>query len=253
MGEIADPPFAIDNAAGRGPLLIVCDHASNRIPPAYGDLGLTPEARADHIAWDPGALSVSRHLSRIVDAPLFRGTVSRLVADVNREADSPTLIPAVSETTPIPGNADVGADERSARLAAVHVPYHAALATFVEEALARRAGAPPPAVVAIHSFTPVYMGTPRDFDAGVLFEGANRFGQRVLDALAAVPGIAVRANAPYSGEGEVYYTLRRHAAARGLPNVMIEIRNDLLHTEAEAEAWAMRLAAAIRAARPADD
>ena len=71
MGYAAMPRWDADlvapvrtvNAEGQGPFAIVCDHASNRFPPAYGDLGLPASERVRHIAWDPGALAVSLRLS----------------------------------------------------------------------------------------------------------------------------------------------------------------------------------------------
>ncbi len=236
-------PFAIENAAGSGDLLVVCDHASNRFPAPWGDLGLAAEDREAHIAWDPGALAVCRHLARLADAPLFHGTVSRLIVDVNRPEDSPTLAPDVSEATPVPGNAGLSDEARRARIAAIHAPYHAGLDRFVGEQVERRrrAGAPAPTVVGVHTFTPVFLGVTRPLHVGVLYGEGNPLGPELLAALAAEEGVVAEANEPYSGSGEVYYTMARHAVARGLANVMIEIRNDLLATDAEARLWAERL------------
>ena len=113
MGNQDDPrqnadllqPVRTVNAEGRGPFAIVVDHASNRIPPRWGDLGLKPSERIRHIAWDPGALAVSLRLSDLLDAPVVHSTVSRLVIDCNRDLDAPDIIPAISEHTTIPGNA----------------------------------------------------------------------------------------------------------------------------------------------------
>ncbi len=117
MGEADFPPFIVENEAGRAPVVIVVDHASNHIPARWGDLGLGEADRQAHIAWDPGALPVARGLSRLLDAPLFAGTVSRLVLDLNRPLGSSTLMPCVSETTAIPGNAAVTDDDRTHRIA----------------------------------------------------------------------------------------------------------------------------------------
>ena len=72
----ASTVIRIENAGAQGPFVLLCDHASNRIPPEFGDLGLDEAARRAHIAWDPGALGVSRHLSALLDAPLVWPDVS---------------------------------------------------------------------------------------------------------------------------------------------------------------------------------
>ncbi len=103
----------------------------------------------------------------------------------------------------------------------------------------------PVAVVAIHTFTPVYKGVARALQVGVLFDRDERLGRGILDELRREPALAAEANQPYSPADEVYWTLDRHAVSRGLMNVMIEIRNDELRTDDAQEAWARRLAGAI--------
>jgi predicted N-formylglutamate amidohydrolase len=232
---------AVENADGAGAYVILCDHASNRFPPEFGDLGLAPADREAHIAWDPGALGVARHLSALLDAPLVYPTVSRLVVDCNRALDAPGLIAAVSETTLVPGNAGVTEAERRRRIAAVHAPYHAAIDALV----GKRLGAGrETALVAVHTFTPVYHGVARPWQVGVLSDRDRRLADRLVARLSA-EGLAVGVNEPYSPADGVYYTLSRHAESRGLACVMIEIRNDLLDAAAEERAWAARLATAL--------
>lgn len=244
MTAASDPPYAIEGRDAPSRFVIVCDHASNRFPAPWGDLGLGEAERRDHIAWDPGALPVSRALAARLAAPVFGGTVSRLVLDVNRPEDSPTLIPETSDRTAIPGNRALSADERARRIAAVHRPYHAALAAFLDHRVAAAPEAPP-ALIAVHSFTPVFKGTRRNFDIGILFGADDRLAAPMLAALAGDIRIDVRANEPYSPADGVYYTLDRHGTARGLETVMIEIRNDLIAGPAEVDAWAGRLARAL--------
>ncbi len=247
MGEA---PFGVENIDGAGQVVIVCDHASNRIPESWGDLGLPPAARETHIAWDPGALAVSLRLAARLDAPLIFSTVSRLVIDMNRPLGSPTLIPAMSETTPIPGNANLTPADRRHRIEAIYSPYHAAIDQLIGKVAARRvvAGLPPPSVVAIHSFTPIFKGVWRPWQAGVIHDTDDRLSRLVLARLSADPALSVAENEPYVPAEEVYFTLERHALGHGLMNVMIEIRNDEVQTCESQDVWARRIAEAIAGA-----
>jgi predicted N-formylglutamate amidohydrolase len=242
-GRPFTPAVSVENAGGEGRFVIVCDHASNRFPAEFGFLGLPPEAREAHIAWDPGALGVARYLSGAVDAPLIHATVSRLVIDCNRAPDAADLIAVTSETTAIPGNAQLTAAQRRERVAAVHEPYHAAIDELLEERLATGRGA---AMIALHSFTPVYCGKERPWDVGILFSQDRRIALPLIEALKAC-GFNVGVNQPYSPADGVYYTLSRHAESRGLACAMIEIRNDLIRQDPEQRRWAGILAAALGA------
>ncbi|HUC18541.1 MAG TPA: N-formylglutamate amidohydrolase [Acetobacteraceae bacterium] len=247
MGEA---PFGVENIDSAGQVVIICDHASNRIPESWGDLGLPPAARETHIAWDPGALAVSRRLAARLGAPLIFSTVSRLVIDMNRPLGSPTLIPAISETTPIPGNANLTAADRRHRIETIYRPYHAAIDQLIGKVAAERTktGLLPPSVVAIHSFTPVFKGVRRPWQVGVIHDADNRLSSLVLARLSADPTLSVAENEPYVPAEEVYFTLEQHALGRGLMNVMIEIRNDEVQTCESQDAWAGRLAEAIAGA-----
>lgn len=213
------------NLAGSADLLLVCEHASNFIPEQYGDLGLDAEQRVSHIAWDPGALPVALALSARFDAALIAQRVSRLVYDCNRPPEADSAIPAVSEIHAIPGNANLPEAERRARVETVYEPFRAALAGFLDS---RVAAGRRPAVVTIHSFTPVYCGRRRDVEIGILHDRDARLADAILARAAAGAPYALRRNEPYGPQDGVTHTLREHAVARGLPNVMIEIRNDLL-------------------------
>lgn len=242
MSDESRSPVHEENPDGAGPFVIVCDHASNRMPPAYAGLGLTSEALFTHIAWDPGALPVSRRLSAMLDAPLLWPDVSRLVVDCNRDPDAPDLIVAEGEGRPVPGNRNVDEKERIRRLGAVHVPYHSA----IDACLARRGDAVRmTGLVAVHSFTPVYLGRSRPWQIGIVFDDDRRLADPLIRALKADPALAVGVNEPYSPADRVYYTCTRHARACGLPTVMIEIRNDQIADEVGQEAWAGRLGAIL--------
>jgi predicted N-formylglutamate amidohydrolase len=234
----ATDSVAVENRGGGGRFVLLCDHASNRFPPEFGFLGVAPADRERHIAWDPGALGVAKHLASLFDSPLVYSRVSRLIIDCNRDLDAADLIPTMSETTPIPGNASLAETERRRRIAAIHEPFHRIVDAVVEE---RLAAGRPTALVSVHSFTPVYRGVSRPWEIGILFDRNRRIADTLIAGLK-TDGLNVGVNQPYSPADGVYYTLSRHAEARGLDCAMIEIRNDLVHTpEAERE-WAERLA-----------
>lgn len=235
-------PAVVENAAGASEFVILCDHASNFIPARYDGLGLSAEARLAHIAWDPGALGVARALARRLDAPLVYATVSRLVVDCNRRTDARDLMAERSEGTAIPGNSAVPEADRAARIAAVYEPYHAT----IEALLGRRAAdGLTSALVAIHSFTPVYAGEARPWDVGILFDKDSTLADTLISALRADDAICVGVNEPYSPADGVYHTLALHGEDRGLRTVMVEIRNDHIRTQAGEAAWARRIGRAL--------
>ncbi|WP_244437598.1 N-formylglutamate amidohydrolase [Roseivivax isoporae] len=227
-------------ATGSGPVL-VCEHAAHAIPADLGDLGLSPEARHSHAAWDIGARDVARALSDLMEAPLVAGTLSRLVYDCNRPPEAPDAIPVRSEVHEIPGNRDLDAASRAARVARVHDPFHAA----VEEVLSGRAAT---ALITVHSFTPVFHGARREVELGFLFHADGALAQAALAAEQAAGRYRAALNEPYAASDGVTYTLARHGEGRGLPALMIEIRNDLIDTPARAQAMAAHLAPGLAAA-----
>lgn len=245
-------PVLTANANGTSPFVILCDHATNRIPAKMGNLGLSATERVRHIAWDPGALAVSRMLCELVDAPLVYSTVSRLVIDCNRHEDAPDLIPEKSEDTAIPDNANLDAVERGRRITEYHAPYHAQISQLLDRRAQRGLDT---VIVAMHSFTPVYRRQSRVWDIG-LIHGENPGFAREVEraALADASDITLGWNEPYSNADGVTYTLERHADARGIDSVMVEIRHDHILEPKGAARWAYRLARwlpAAAAARPA--
>lgn len=240
------PPVLVFNAGGRSPFVLACDHASNRFPERYGDLGLTPHQRLMHVAWDPGAMAVALELSDLLDAPLVASTVSRLVIDCNRAHDAPDLIPAISERTDIPGNRNVGDNERADRIGAYHQPFHETLDGMLE---ARRLSGTPTVFVTVHSFTPIYKDVPRPWPIGLIHGRDTGFTSALRDALVVDdPTLDIGWNQPYSALNGVTYTLEHHGDGRGLDATMIEIRhNEILEPEG-ARLWAARLARCLTAA-----
>lgn len=245
----AQKPVLVTNARGASPFVILCDHASNRIPERYGDLGLSHSERLSHIAWDPGALAVSRALSDLLDAPLVESTVSRLIIDCNRALDAPDLIWTLSERTRIAANEDLSPEERDFRIASYHRPYHGAIDMLLE---ARRNAGRQTIVVCMHSFTPVFLGKARPWPIGLIHGRDQRFTQRLREALAAErPDLNIGWNEPYAALNGVTLTLEKHGDERGLEATMIEIRNDEILGPDGVTQWADLLALCLERARQA--
>ncbi|WP_112663773.1 N-formylglutamate amidohydrolase [Microvirga flavescens] len=242
-----EPVARLENAEGRSPILLICEHASKHLPARYGTLGLGPQELESHIAWDPGALGVAMGLSRLLDAPLIHATVSRLVLDLNRDPSAPDSITMLSERTEVPGNLNLSAEERARRANEVYRPFHDAVDRFAE---ARKAAGALRAVVSIHSFTPVYKGVPRPWEIGLIFNDDARYARHVEAGLKRDAALTVGMNEPYSPADRVFHTLERHAERRGLAPLMIEIRNDLIRMEDGQASWADRLAPLLREGLP---
>lgn len=247
MGGFGEKAVQVSNPDGASPFVLVCDHASNRIPAPYGDLGLSLAERVSHIAWDPGALAVSNALVDLLDAPLVGSTVSRLVIDCNRRHDAPDLIPAVSENTKITANASIDAAERRHRIEAFHAPFHAAIEGLLD---ARLKAGRETILVCMHSFTPVYKDVKRPWPIGLIHGRTEDFTRALADTLHNdAPDLNVGWNQPYSARDGVTYTLETHGEARGLAATMIEIRNNEILEPDGVTLWAARLARGLGAAR----
>ena len=240
-------PVVVENPEGAGPFVIVCDHASNRVPDAYRSFGFADDALETHIAWDPGALAVSRRLSALLDAPLLWPDVSRLVIDCNRPIDASSLIVIESEGRPVPANRNVSDAQRAERIKRVHAPYHEAIDACLKRRLAAGMKS---ALIAVHSFTPVYLGKSRPWEIGIVFGDDRRLADDFIRGLQADPALTVGINQPYAPADQVYYTVERHAGPRGLPAAMIEIRNNEVADKAGQRQWAGRLAHILIAAAP---
>lgn len=235
-------PVSVTNDGGEGAAIVVCEHAANFIPPHLHGLGLDAATRVSHVAWDPGALAVAEIIARRLDGPLIASNISRLVYDCNRPPNSASAMPAVSEIFEIPGNASLDAAEKAERVAHVYAPFRDALAGLIDRRLT--AGLPA-AIVTIHSFTPVYKGRARPVELGILYDADTRLADAMLELPELSEGLDVRRNEPYGPADGVTHTLRLHALPRGLLNVMIEVRNDLIREPAEQAAMAERLSGAV--------
>lgn len=241
--------FEIVNPEAAAGIVLLCDHASNHIPPEYDNLGLDEQLLGSHIAWDIGAEALAVKLSALAGGTAVLARFSRLLVDANRREDEETLIPIVSDDNTIPGNtglgADIDADERDARVARFYRPFHAACRISVMHALESRQQ---PLVLGIHSFTPqLNGGAARPWEVSVMWDQDDRLAMAMAEAFAA-EGLNVGYNEPYSGETWMH-SVKSHADAHGLPHAQVEIRQDLLATPQDVALWAIRLAAAIGGAR----
>jgi predicted N-formylglutamate amidohydrolase len=237
-----EPAFEKIPAKGDAPLLLVCDHAASALPEGYGRLGLSPEKFGSHITYDIGAAEVTRVLAGALGAAAILGRWSRLLIDLNRGPDDPTLVMQLSDGSIIPGNRDADDAEIAHRLAAFHAPYHAAISQELDALQAQQA----PILIALHSFTPRWKGKPRRWEVGVLWDRDGRLARPLMARLAEA-GFVVGDNEPYSGalQGD---TLNRHGTRRGIPHALIEIRQDLIADEAAARRFAARLMPVLDAA-----
>jgi predicted N-formylglutamate amidohydrolase len=244
----ADEPLPVidEGSRGRGNFVIAVDHAGRRIPRRLGSLGLPPQELDRHIAWDIGSLAVARLVAAALDAPLVAQNYSRLVIDCNRDPRMPTSIPTVGESTAIPGNQGIGAAETLARRTEIFDPYHARLRELIDERLAH---ARPTVLVAQHTMTDVFFGIRREMHAAVLYHRDRRFAHLVLEALRRESALHIAENEPYFVSDETDYTIPRHAEARGLPYVEIEIRQDLVREKPGQIEWAQRITSALQEAQ----
>ncbi|WP_439527250.1 N-formylglutamate amidohydrolase [Pannonibacter sp.] len=220
-----------------GGLLLLCDHARNSIPPEFGDLGVPALQLERHIAYDIGGRPLTLELARRLAAPALMTTYSRLLIDPNRGEDDPTIVMRLSDGAVVPGNAKIVSAERQERIERYHRPYHDLITRTLDEMTAL---APPPVIVSIHSYTPVWRGSPRPWHAAVLWDSDPRAVHPVIDGLRADPAIVVGDNEPYDGALK-NDTMYRHGTQRGLAHVLIEVRQDLIADEAGVQAWADRL------------
>lgn len=237
-----EPRFEIEGQGRQGAFVVLCDHAGNATP---ASLGVAPETLWTHVAFDRGALELSRDLAEALEAPLAFPTVSRLVIDCNRATDRADLIATETEFGAVPGNLDLPAAERARRIAEVHAPYHDAVSGLVQR---RREMGLRPLLIGVHSFAPVLRGSARPWHVGIIFRRDAGLAASVADRLGGVMGLQVGLNVPYRPEDGVYYTLERHAERLGLPSLMLEVRDDLLETQVARRSMAERLAVAVSGA-----
>jgi predicted N-formylglutamate amidohydrolase len=244
--------FNLYNETAPGPMILVCDHASNKIPKEYGNLGLAPEEFQRHIAYDIGAKDVSLKVANAFNGPAIIAEYSRLLIDLNRGPKDPTLVMKLSDGAIIPGNRHADGAEVDRRRKAYHEPYHAALADQIQR-ISNNEG-PAPLLVSIHSFTPAWKNNPRPWHIGILWDKDGRMAEPMVKSLAKmdIPAgidaglkVCVGDNQPYSGElgGDC---MNVHGTQNGLRHVLVELRQDLVADEEGVEVWSDILIASLK-------
>ena len=236
-----DAPFLTTGTGRKGPWLVACDHASNHVPKAVNNssLGLTKDDMGRHIAYDLGAKELSQSLGNLLDAPVLCSNFSRLVIDPNRGEDDPTLLMKLYDGTIIPGNHKSDTAELDRRIRNYYRPYHQAYSKLAAKSRA---------ILAVHSFTPQLRGhPPRPWEVGVLFGQDRRLADAVIARLRLKENLVIGVNEPYAGHlpGD---SIDQHAQSNNKLNVLIEVRNDLIKTISEQNAWARFLAPVLQKA-----
>ena len=224
-------PYKVINAEAESPILLICDHASRRFPVSLGDMGLDPFARRCHLAIDIGAGPLTEKLAERLGVTAVLANYSRLVIDCNRQLLDPSCFLEYGDGILVPGNRNLSPATKEARAEEIYWPYHYAVETEVQRL---HSLGPPPAFIAIHSFTPVLNGISRPWQMGVLWDKDKRLSDIFLEDFTAA-GYFVGDNEPYSGKAPQDFTIDHHAEDLGLPHLGLEIRQDLIDDEAGVE------------------
>lgn len=238
------PAFEVVNPHGASRALVLCDHASPLMPRALGTLGLDPSQLLEHIGYDIGAAHIARRLSALLDAPLVLSGYSRLAIDCNRPLAAPSSIPAVTCGVRVPGNEGLSQAQRDARAEACFWPYHRAIEALLD------ARPRPRAVLSVHTFTPDMPGEDRPWPIAMLWGKDRTLAGLFIDELRARHGLLVGDNQPYRITDGGDYSVPAYAERRGVPGVLIEVRQDGARTAQDAHLWAERLAEIYLAIEP---
>ena len=240
--KVTDAPYTILPGSLTSGIILLCDHADNAFPAGYDSLGMPQSQLQRHIAYDPGAAGITRHMSRLLGAPAVLTRYSRLLIDPNRGEDDPTLIMRISDGAIVPGNAVITLEERQKRIDRYYRPYHVAVDQLIDAMIDTGR---PPVIYSVHSFTENWRGWMRPWHAGVLWDKDPRLAVPLLNALREDETLVVGDNEPYAGalRGDCVH---KHATMRGLANALIEVRQDLILDVAGQAEWGERLGLILR-------
>jgi predicted N-formylglutamate amidohydrolase len=228
---------------GDAPLFIFVDHASNKIPSAYDNLGLPEDMLATHIGWDIGAASLARKLAKCLKAKSLFCRYSRLLIDPNRSLDKTDLVPSEADRIPIPGNLDLSSADRHQRIETFHQPYHEQLELCLDQVCRAHKD---PLILSVHSFTPRLLGDAqgRPWHMGFLWREDEASARALMAYLAQHTEYVIGDNQPY--DARVYnYSVDRHVGPRGLRHITLEVRQDLVSNDQDVDRVADNLAPAL--------
>ena len=231
------PAFELIEGDWTSGLLLICDHATNAIPPHYEHLGLPAAELKRHIAYDIGMRALTLGLAQRLGVPAVLSTFSRLLIDPNRGEDDPTALMRLSDGAVIPVNRHADAHEKERRLALYHRPYHGAVTQVIDHMIA---SGKPPLLISLHSFTAIWRGVPRPWHAGILWDEDGRAAKPFIDALEKPGDLVVGDNEPYKGS-LTNDTMYRHGTMRGIAHALLEVRQDLVSDDKGIAQWVDRL------------
>ena len=234
--------YSLENQQVSAPVVISCDHASNRIPKAFQQLGLADEHLQQHIAYDIGALQVANALANFFSFPLISSNYSRLLVDLNRHPHDPSAIPEVSDEILIPGNRGLTEEQKQNRLSDYFYPYHSRHGELVDNASNSYKN---PFVLAIHSFTPEMQNFARPWHYGVLWGHSEHLSSKFINSLQSLPGRFIGENQPYHALQPRGYSQDVHGADRDVDVILLEIRQDLISSTEGQQMIANELCEAI--------
>ncbi|MFT2110925.1 N-formylglutamate amidohydrolase [Marinomonas sp. 2405UD68-3] len=242
MYGLKESPAEQVNLTGTSDILLICEHASHFIPESFSNLGLTEEECLSHIGWDIGAADLAKKLSQQLDASLILQRYSRLLYDCNRPPNELSAIPPLSEVTVIPGNSGLTAEQRDYRVQRVYQPFHEAIDTHIKD---RKKAGRRTIIVTIHSFTPTFKGQVRTVELGVICDEGNDYAKRFYQQAQALSQHDIRINEPYGPSDPVLHMVTRHGTDNHIPNVMLEVRNDLIKHANGQQEWAQLIGTAL--------
>ena len=244
IGPGDPPPFTTYNEHGQARVLLVADHASPFFPAAMNQLGLADWVLERHVACDLGSAMLARFLADELDAQAVLAGFSRLIVDPNRKLSDPTAFPEISDGIAIPGNLGLSDEQKALRVQSFFKPYHDTISAKLDGFFSRGVI---PALISVHTCTPVFDRVVRPWHIGVVWDQDPRLAVPMMDYFRSREDICIGDNVPYSGRHPHDLTIDFHAEPGGLPHVGIETRQDLVETEEGARKWAAILAGSLRA------
>ena len=236
-------PYEVFNEKGSSRVVLLCDHATNKIPKKLRNLGLRNKEINKHIGWDIGAALVAKRIALNLDSVLILSGYSRLIIDCNRPFGVPEAFIRKSENTLIPGNMNLSKKNKRERARKYCLPYRTKVEKIINKKIKKKII---PIIVAIHSFTPIYKGVSRPWHLGLLYRKDKRITSLILSKLKGNSLITVGVNQPYKLNLKGDFSIPYFAESKGLPNILFEIRQDLVSSRKGVTVWSNRLSKLLK-------